>query len=184
MNLGLVFLILHVGGAIVAFGPTFAFPLIGSMGGKEPMHANFATRVSEAISDRIVIPLGLFQAVTGAGLIITRGWDLFATPWLLLAIVLYVIAISTSIFYQRPTVNRVIAMTSAPPPGAGGPPPGAGGPPPGAGGPPPGAGGPPPGAAGPPPELLALIKRIQRTGMVLSVLLVSIIVLMVWKPAF
>ena len=157
MNLGLVFLILHVGGAIVAFGPTFAFPLIGSMGGKEPMHANFATRVSEAISDRIVIPLGLFQAVTGAGLIITRGWDLFATPWLLLAIVLYVIAISTSIFYQRPTVNRVIAMTSAPPP---------------------------PGAAGPPPELLALIQRIQRTGMVLTVLLVSIIVLMVWKPAF
>ena len=157
MNLGLVFLILHVGGAIVAFGPTFAFPLIGSMGGKEPMHANFATRVSEAISDRIVIPLGLFQAVTGAGLIITRGWNLFATPWLLLAIVLYVIAISTSIFYQRPTVNRVIAMTSAPPP---------------------------PGAAGPPPELLALIQRIQRTGMFLTVLLVSIIVLMVWKPAF
>jgi len=157
MNLGLVFLILHVGGAIVAFGPTFAFPLIGSMGGKEPMHANFATRVSEAISDRIVIPLGLFQAVTGAGLIITRGWNLFATPWLLLAIVLYVIAISTSIFYQRPTVNRVIAMTSAPPP---------------------------PGAAGPPPELLALIQRIQRTGIVLTVLLVSIIVLMVWKPAF
>ena len=157
MNLGLVFLVLHVGGAIVAFGPTFAFPLIGSMGGKEPMHANFATRVSETISDRIVIPLGLFQAVTGAGLIITRGWDLFATRWLLLAIVLYVIAISTSIFYQRTNVHRIIAMTSAPPP---------------------------PGASGPPPELLALIKRVQQTGIVLTILLVSIIVLMVWKPAF
>src|SRR5258706_6787329 len=157
MNLGLLFLILHVLGGIVAFGPTFAFPIIGSMGGKEPMHANFATRVSETISDRVVIPLALVQAVTGAGLIITRGWDLFATRWLLLAIVLYVIAIGTSIFYQRVNVNRIIAMTSAPPP---------------------------PGASGPPPELLALIKRVQRTGMVLTVLLVSIIVLMVWKPAF
>lgn len=137
MNLGVLFLVLHGLGAIVAFGPTFAFPLIGSMGGKEPMHANFATRVSEAISDRIVIPLALFQAVTGVGLILTRGWDVFATPWLLLGIVLYVIAISLSIFYQRPTVHRIIAMTSAPPP---------------------------PGASGPPPELLALLKRVQRTG--------------------
>ena len=39
-------LFLHVLGAIVAFGPTFAFPFIGALGGAEPQHANFATRVS------------------------------------------------------------------------------------------------------------------------------------------
>ena len=39
---------LHVGAAIIAFGPTFAFPILGAMGGKEPMFANFATRASEA----------------------------------------------------------------------------------------------------------------------------------------
>ena len=44
------FLFLHVLGAIVAFGPTFAFSIIGAMGGKEPQHANFATRVSATIS--------------------------------------------------------------------------------------------------------------------------------------
>ena len=38
-------LFLHVLGAIVAFGPTFAFSFIGAMGGAEPQHANFATRV-------------------------------------------------------------------------------------------------------------------------------------------
>ena len=57
-------LFLHVLGAIVAFGPTFAFPIIGAMGGKEPQYANFATRVSATITDRFVIPLGIFQGVT------------------------------------------------------------------------------------------------------------------------
>ena len=45
-------LFLHVLGAIIAFGPTFAFPIIGAMGGAEPQHANFATRVTARISER------------------------------------------------------------------------------------------------------------------------------------
>ena len=39
-----LFLFLHVGAAIIAFGPTFAFPVIGGMAAKEPMHGNFAIR--------------------------------------------------------------------------------------------------------------------------------------------
>ena len=46
-------------GAIVAFGPTFAFATIGAMGGAEPQHANFATRVSHTISSRLVYPIGI-----------------------------------------------------------------------------------------------------------------------------
>ena len=46
-------LFLHVLGAVVAFGPTFAFRFIGGMGGKEPQHSNFATRVSETIAMRL-----------------------------------------------------------------------------------------------------------------------------------
>ena len=69
-------LFLHVLGAIVAFGPTFTFPIIGAMGGKEPQHANFATRVSSAISGQRVIPLAIFQGITGVGLIIVSGIDL------------------------------------------------------------------------------------------------------------
>ena len=88
-------LFLHVLGAIAAFGPTFAFPIIGAMGGKEPQHANFATRVSAAISDRLVIPLAIVQGVTGVLLILISGRDLTApsSRWLLLAIVLYAIAL-------------------------------------------------------------------------------------------
>jgi uncharacterized membrane protein len=155
MDLGPWFLYLHVLGAIIAFGPTFAFPIIGAMGGLEPMHANFATRVSLAISNRVVVPLAALQGITGVGLILTRGFDLFNTYWLLVGIVLYLIAYGTAFFVTKPTVQRIIAMTSAPPP---------------------------PGASGPPPELLENIKRVQRLGMFTSVLIVVIVFLMVVKP--
>lgn len=160
MTLFTVLLLLHVLGAIVAFGPTFAFPIIGAMGGKEPMHANFATRVSYAISHRIAWPLALVQGLTGTALIIVGNVDLTDNLWLDVAIVLYLIALGFSYFVQTPRVRKIIEMTSTPPPP------------------------PPPGAvpSGPPPALLALIKGVQQGGMILSVLIVAIVILMVAKP--
>jgi len=152
-------LFLHVLGAIVAFGPTFAFATIGGMGGKEPQHANFATRISETISMRLVYPVGITLPITGALMIWVAGLDLSARQnwWLGIAIVLYVIAYGYSFFVQRRLVERVIHMTSTPPP---------------------------PGASGPPPELRALVGRIQRGGAALGILLVLIVLLMVVKPQF
>ena len=150
-------LLLHVLGAIVAFGPVFAFPIIGAMGGKEPQHANFASRVSAAISQQRVFPLALFQGITGVGLILVTGINFLETPWLLIGIVLYVITISYNLFIQTPTSKKVIEMTSAPPP---------------------------PGSSGPPPELLALIRKIQLGGMFSGLMIVLIVILMVMKPQF
>lgn len=150
-------LFLHALGAIVAFGPTFAFSIIGAMGGKEPQHANFATRVSARISERLVVPLAIFQGVTGVLLILVSGRDLLASRWLLLAIVLYAIALSFSLFIQRRNVKQIIEMTSAPPPA---------------------------GAPGPPPGLAEVIQKVQRGGMLTGALIVVIVFLMVVKPAF
>jgi uncharacterized membrane protein len=150
-------LLLHVFGAIVAFGPVYAFPIIGAMGGKEPQHANFATRVSEAISEQRVFPLAIFQGITGVGLILVTGINLLATPWLLIGIVLYLITISYNFLVQTPTVKKIIEMTSTPPP---------------------------PGASGPPPELLALIRRVQLGGMFSAIMIVLIVFVMVVKPQF
>jgi uncharacterized membrane protein len=150
-------LFLHVLGAIVAFGPTFAFPIIGAMGGKEPQYANFATRVSATLSDRIVTPLGIFQGVTGVLLIWISGRDLFASVWLIVAIVLYVIALAYALTVQRRHVYRIIELTSAPPP---------------------------PDAKGPPPGLREEVRAVQRGGILLTVLIVAIVFLMVVKPSF
>jgi hypothetical protein len=161
-------LFLHVLAAIIAFGPTFAFSVIGAMGGAEPMHANFATRVSHRIGDMIVLPFAISMPVTGALMIWAAEIPLFdaSARWLLLAIVLYALALGLSLFVSRPNVNRIIALSGgeggAPPPG--------------------GPGGPP--AGPPPPELLGAIRTVQRTGMVLTVLVVGIVLLMVVKPDF
>jgi uncharacterized membrane protein len=164
VNLFPWFLFAHVLGAVIAFGPTFTFPIIGRLGAQERPHGNFATRLSEVISKVQVVPFAILQGITGVGLIVTGNIDLMSRPWLIVSIGLYLIALGYGIFVQTPTVKRVIELTS------GGPPPGA---------PPPA--GPP---AGPPPELMALVRRVQMGGLLLMALIVSIVFLMVVKPTF
>ena len=156
MNLFPWLLFLHVLGAIIAFGPSFSMPIIGAMGGREREHANFATRVSARLSKVQILPLALFQGVTGVGLIMAANIDLFARYWLLVAIVLYLIAIGFAIFVQTPNAKRIIELTSTPPPAGA--------------------------TGGPPPELMARIKAVQRGGALLMALIVSIVFLMVVKP--
>ncbi|HEY8238718.1 MAG TPA: DUF2269 family protein [Candidatus Limnocylindrales bacterium] len=156
------FLFAHVLGAIIAFGPTFSSPIIGRMGGAERAHSNFAMRVSHELARVQILPLAIVQGLTGVGLIVTGSIDLFKDHnWLLVGIALYLFAIGYAIFVQTPLANRIIALTT-PPAGA------------------PAPAGPP--AGGPPPELMGLITRIKRGGMLLIVLVVSIVFLMVTKP--
>jgi Predicted integral membrane protein (DUF2269) len=151
----------HVLGAIIAFGPTFSSPIIGRMGAAERAHANFAMRISRQLARVQIIPLAILQGITGVGLIITGNIDLFARYWLLVAIVLYLIAIGYAIFVQVPLAKRIIVMTT-PPVDA------------------PAPTGPTPG--GPPPELMGLITRAKRGGMLLIALVTAIVFLMVVKP--
>jgi hypothetical protein len=122
------------------------------------MHSNFGLRLSKLISDRQVIPLAVFQGVTGLLLIITAGWNLTEPRgrWLIAAIVLYALALGNALLITRPAVIRLVDLTSGPRP----------------------ADAPP----GPPAGAPALISTIQRAGMVNTVLIVLIIALMVLKP--
>ena len=152
-------LFLHILGAILAFGPTFAFSIMGAMASKEPQHANFSARQTAAISNRLVYPLVIFQGITGLLLIASGKIDVMSRAWLQIGIVLYLIAVVYGLTVQRNALHHLIELTSTPPP--------------------PGT---PPGP--PPPELLATVKRIQRGGIFLSVLIVVIVFLMVVKPTF
>ena len=151
----------HVLGAIIAFGPTFSSPIIGRMGAQEREHGNFAMRVSRQLARVQIVPLALFQGVTGLGLILVTKIDVMKANWLLVAIVLYLVAIGFAIFIQTPRAKRIIAMTT-PPAGA------------------PAPSGPP--AGGPPPELMSEIVKVKRGGSLLIVLVVAIVFLMVMKP--
>jgi uncharacterized membrane protein len=150
-------LFLHIMGAILAFGPTFAFSIMGAMAGKEPQHANFSARQTAAISNKLVYPLVVLQGITGLLLIASGKIDVTSKPWLLVGIVLYLIALTYGLTIQRNALHHLIELTSTPPP--------------------PGT---PPGP--PPPEVLATVKKVQRGGMLLGILIVTIVFLMVVKP--
>ena len=148
----------HVFGAILAFGPGYTFMIIGAMGRLEPQHANFGVRTTMAISKKIVYPLAIFQGVTGVLLIVASRVDLGSAVWLQTGIALYAIALAFSLSIQQSAVNRLIDVTSAPPP----------------------AGAPP----GPPPGLREAARKVQQGGMILGVLVAVIVLLMVLKPTF
>lgn len=152
-------LFLHILIAVVGFGPTFVFGVIGFKGGKEPAHVNFALRLSETIAKRLVIPLAVAMPLVGTWLVFLRGWDLWASEWLWISIILYVIVFSNAIFVLVPTGSKLVKMTEhmlAPPPGAA--------------------------PGGPPPEVARLVRIQQIAGPINLLLLVTIILLMVTKP--
>jgi len=157
----LLLLFLHIFGAILAFGPGFTFMILGPMAGQEPQHANFALRFQQRVTMRMIVPLALFQGVTGLLLVWKTGINLFATYWLLVAIVLYLVALAVSIGIGIPTLRRLVEVTSKAPP-------------------PPQPGDPP--RQGPPPEVAALVRRGRLVGITQSVLIVLIVFLMVTKP--
>lgn len=149
-------LFLHVMGAILAFGPTFAYSIMGAMSGREPQHANFSARQVAAIGNKLVYPLAIFQGITGLLLIVAAQIDVKAAPWLTIGIVLYAIALTYALTVQRNALHHLIDLTSTPPvPGT-----------------------------PPSPEIPATVKKVQRGGIFLGVLIVVIVFLMVVKPTF
>jgi hypothetical protein len=153
--LGTLFLYLHVGGVIVAFGPTIAFPFIAARAAKEPMHGNFALRVSEFITEKVVEPGAVFVFVMGVGLIITKGYNPLVQLWVGVAIVLFLITLGFANLVQLRTIREMIALTNQPPPA---------------------------GATGPPPEFVALSSRAARGGQFMAVMLFTMLALMIVKP--
>jgi uncharacterized membrane protein len=156
-----LFLFLHVLGAIAVFGPTFIFPVIARASQRQPQHAHFAAELSELVESKIVIPGAVVQGLTGLAIIFIVGLDITSAPsrWLLVAIPLYLIAVLYAVFVQDPAAKRMVQLTGA-------------------------MSGPPPAGApvGPPPELVATGQKLQRGGMLLTVLVVLIVLLMVTKP--
>ena len=143
--------------AIIAFGPTFVFPVIGPMAAREPMHGNFWLRAVEVIERRLVVPFALTMPLSGIGLIVTRHIDLLKTQWLITAIGFYVVALALATGHQLPATVKLIHMTErmqAPGPGAA--------------------------AAGPPPEFAALLRRVQVVGGLLTLILFIIGGLMIF----
>jgi uncharacterized membrane protein len=149
-----LWLILHILGAIGAFGFGFTAPIFGAAVAGEPQHGNWFLRATKRVSDVLIIPLAISMAVTGTLLVLsTGGFSRFQEPWLAISLVVYVIALGLVFLVQRPTLARLIALTSGPP-----------------------------APDGPPPEVPALLSRLRLVGILLLVAIITIVTLMVAKP--
>jgi Predicted integral membrane protein (DUF2269) len=156
-SLFVILLFLHVAAAIMAFGPSYATPMVMNMVAEEPEHRGFVSRMNLAISRKFTTPLALSMALTGVLMIWVRSYPLL--PWLVLSIALYVFLVGWSLLVQQPSSTRIIdrmaeLRASGAPPGP------------------------------PPPDVVALITRTRRGGKMLGMVTLAILALMIWKPVF
>jgi len=149
-----ILLLIHVAGAIIGFGPSFTFSILGPMAGKAGPPGGLAImEAMAAIARRLVVPVALvIQPVTGVLLIFEGGWgnNFFGHPWLWISILLYVISFYISVFVNLPALEKMIALGKE---GRGG-----------------------------TPDFVRLVQRTQRIGPALTLMLVVIIFSMIWKP--
>jgi hypothetical protein len=100
----------HILAAIIGLGPTFSFAFLGIMSEKHPAAARALQETILLISTRLVIPLVVILGLSGVLLIANTHADLAKNPWLGAGIVLYVLVLAASIFYQVPTQKKIVAL--------------------------------------------------------------------------
>jgi uncharacterized membrane protein len=107
-----VFLTIHIVTAIAAFGPNFVFPLLAAMSAREPQHGLFALHLTDRIVRRLVIPAALTMPISGGLLVWSENINLASAHWLVLAICLYLVAMTYAIGVQLRTVDRMIVIAT------------------------------------------------------------------------
>jgi hypothetical protein len=100
----------HILAAIIGLGPTFSFAFLGIMSEKQPAAARALQEAILVISTRLVIPLVVILGLSGILLIGNTHVDLSKNPWLGAGIILYVLVLAASIFYQVPTQKKILAL--------------------------------------------------------------------------
>ena len=152
----LVFLVLHVLGAVVALGFSLSYGLWTARGeAAGPAERAFALRTVSWIDRRLTTPAYVLQAVTGVVLVSITGWARLKESWLAISVGLYVLLTVLAITTYAPAHRRQREMAELI-------------------------------AAGEPVEAgyREAADRARRFGVLVTVLTVVIVVLMVWKPRF
>ena len=103
-------LFIHVGAAIIGLGPSFVYARIGGAALKEPAHALFAMRLARGLTTRWTHPLAFVVLASGFALVWYAGYDVLATGWLLLSIVLYLLSFLYATFIQNRDLARALEI--------------------------------------------------------------------------
>lgn len=147
-------LLIHIAGAIIGFGPTYAFAVLGPMSGKlEGPQSVGVLKSIVAIEKRLVFPVAtVVQPLTGVLLIFEaeRNKNFFSHEWLWIALIIYAAMYYIAIFVQIKAVEKLVEMAES-------------------------------GEAGT-PEFMGLVAKTKRFGPILTIGLTVIVFLMIAKP--
>ena len=103
---------IHVLLAITALGTNITYGLWFTRAAREPDHLAFALRGIKLLDDRLANPAYGLLLITG-GVMVTLGKIPWATPWLLMSLILYVIVVAIAAAGYTPTLRRQIAALAA-----------------------------------------------------------------------
>ena len=110
-------LLVHLPGVMIGLGPTFVFARITGEGARAPEHARFTTTMVRALSSQWSHPLALTVFLSGAALTWLSGYDLLATRWLLVSIILFLPSFVYAALVQNKDLGRILELTANGPAG-------------------------------------------------------------------
>lgn len=109
-----ILLLIHIAGAIIGFGPTYGFAVLGPLSGKlEGPQSLGILKGIVAIERKLVIPVAtVFQPLTGVLMIFETGRheNFFTYEWLWIAILIYIATYYLAVFVQAPTIEKIIEL--------------------------------------------------------------------------
>lgn len=148
-----ILLVVHVGGAIIGIGPTYAFAVMGNAAAQGGPGALAVLETMVKINKVLVTPVAAFtQPVSGVLLIFESGYNkvFWDQEWLYTSIVALAVILFIAFVIDNPIVAKIVELMRA-------------------------------GQAGT-PEFQQLVKKTSRNGPIMGALGTLIIFLMVWKP--
>ena len=101
---------LHVAVAVIAFGPTYAYPLIQKGAEKvSPRNVPFALRTIHTIDSKMVNPIAVVVGLTGIYQWIDGNWDIGRDQWLAVGFGLYLASFALALYVFRGSVMESAA---------------------------------------------------------------------------
>jgi uncharacterized membrane protein len=100
----------HVAAAVVAFGPTFVYPIIQKTAeNTAPRSLPFALRLIRKIDHGVVNPVAVIVGLTGAYQWSDGNWDIGDNQWLAIGLALYLAAFAVALYVFRSSVMEAAA---------------------------------------------------------------------------
>lgn len=104
-------LVIHIGAAVIGLGPSFVYGRITQAAAQAgPGQIPFAVRLTRELSTRWTHPLAAAVLLSGFGLIWAMHYDLAATPWLGVSIVLFLASFLYATFIQNRDTSRSLEL--------------------------------------------------------------------------